>query len=58
MLIYGKPLDGVASIQATTCQYLKGGHLRANVYNFRESVDSCEFLNIFIYKITKIVRAL
>ena len=58
MLIYGKPLDGVASFQATTCRYLEGRHLRANVYNFRESVDSREFFNIFIYKITKIVRTL
>ena len=27
MLIYGKPLDGVASFQAATCRYLKDGHL-------------------------------
>ena len=27
MLIYGKPLDGVASFQAAACQYLEDGHL-------------------------------
>ena len=44
------PIHGGAYFRNFTVLYEKqAGHLRANVCNFRESVDSREFLNFFIF---------